>query len=292
MSRVLIGVLLGLLCSAPGRAAAPGAQLQFVDLPSFNSQQNPRWGPVLTDIVNHEAPGDSNPYDSLVTKGHETSHGIHAYIRNHLESPVSFAALPGPWFPMLIRRRSTVTAERANGFYVLANRAVRVREPNIRKSHVIPYVPASLRGPRYQTYVVGQTAWDDTPLYLWDEWTAYVNGGLVGVDLVDNGLWTYPWQDAMYGPLEFTVYALATAMAVKDRDPAYFTAHTQFREFLAFNAGRAMGAFARGATMPAFKYDKQDQYLHNLRTSADAESMRVFTRAQLGEEWTRTVFGF
>lgn len=295
MSRAFILLILSLAPLTVARAAEPGSQLQFLALPSFNQRQDAKWGPVLTDIVNHEAPGDSNPYDALVTKGHETTHGINSYIRNKMgrESTVFASASELSDFPLMLRSRRAAPGEaRVNGFYVLEDRAVQVAEPNIRKKHMIPYVPASLRGPRYQLYVVGQTAWDDTPLYIWDEWTAYVNGALVGVDLVERGLWTYGWQDAAYGPLEFTVYALAIAMAVKEKDPAYFASNQQFREMLAFNSRRAMDVYHRGAGMAAFKYDKQEQYLASLRTGADAAALRDFTRQLFGADWTTRVFGF
>lgn len=248
----------------------PGTGVVFIQLNAFNSRTNAKWAPVLKDIMNHEAPGDNDVYDDPMTLGHETSHGIHSYIRNHL---------------------STSTA-RHNGFYVLQNRAVLVKEPAIRKSVIGPYVPTSLRGDRYATYVTGQPSWDDTPLYIWDEWNAYVNGSEVGVNQVESNLWNRAWQDGVAGTLEFVVYALASGMAVKDKDPSYFQNETQFREFLAWNIARSMTAFKKGSVMDAFKWARQDQYLQNLRTSADAAKMRDFARAQFGADWTQENLGF
>jgi hypothetical protein len=138
---------------------------------------------------------------------------------------------------------------RTNGFYVLNNQAVLVTEPNIRKSQIGPYVPNSLRGSRYTLYITGQAAWDDTPLYVWDEWNAYVNGGAAGVDLVEHQLWKSGWRDGVAGIIEFVVYALATGQAVKEKDPEYFKNRTQFTEFLAWNLKRSMEVYLTGSNM-------------------------------------------
>jgi len=249
--------------------SSPG-ELQFLTLAATNNRSHPSWGTVLKDVVNHEAPGDSNSYDDLVTLAHETSHGIHSYIRNKMNN----------------------SGRRANGFYVMQNRAVIVPEPNMRKSHIAPYVPASLRGTRYSMYITGQTAWDDTPLYVWDEWNAYVNGGEAGVNQVESGLWNAGWRDGVAGQLEFVVYAFATAMAVRDRDPVYYRDMSQFHDFLTWNAQRTMEVYRKGAVMPDFKWDWQDQYWTKIKTSPDAEAFRSFVRTQYGAQWTMDVMGF
>lgn len=249
----------------------PGSGVAFLTLNAFNHRVNATWGPVLTDIMNHEVPGENNDYDDLVTKGHETSHGIHSYVRNSM--------------------RPSGTP-RSNGFYVLENRAVLVAEPNIRKSQIAAYVPASLRESRFSSYITGQSDWDDTPLYVWDEWNAYVNGGATGVDIEEHGLWHAGWRDAVMGPLEFGVYALASGQAVKALDPAYFARETQFKEFLAFNLERTMTVYRKGAAMTSFRWDKQEAYYQKLRTSADAEALRAFARATYGADWCTRVMGF
>lgn len=245
----------------------PGSLLQFVTHNQTNSQSDPSWGPVLKDIMNHAT--DSNSYDDKVTLAHETTHGINSYLRGHFGN-----------------------GKKVNGFYVLQGRGVIIEEPNIRKSQVGPFVPQSLRESRYNMYVVGMPDWDDTPLYLFDEWTAYTNGGDAGVDLEQRGLWHYGWRDAVMGQIEFCVYSIATAMAVKQLQPQYFAQNLQFREYVAWNLKRAMTSFKLGAAMPDFKWDTQDTYYTKLKTSADAETLRQFVRDQYGADWTREVMGF
>ena len=129
----------------------------------------------MTDIVNHLPRSYGNTYydSNRITHGHETTHGINSHLRNYKND----------------------TGRRANGFYVLNNRGVIVPEPNMRKSAVGRYVPASLRGSRYGTYISGSRAWDDTPTYVLDEWVSYTNGGAVGIDLNRSGSWNESWQD-------------------------------------------------------------------------------------------------
>jgi hypothetical protein len=230
------------------------------------------WGNQLTDIARHLPASYGTQYwdDSATTAGHETSHGIHAHLRNY-EAPSPFG-----W----------------NAFYVLGDKVAFVAEPATRKSDVKAHIPTILRGDRYDLYIEGQVAWDDTPLYVFDEWNAYLNGAEVGVGQVQAGLYDGGWTDVVMGPLEFTVYAIATAKAVQAKDPEYFASNLQFRRFTAWNIARAMTLFATGRAMTEFEWDKQDDYAAALRTAPEAESLRQFTRDTWGEAWTATVLGF
>lgn len=252
---------------AGGPGGRPGDGVRWIDWPEQHTASGSGWGAVLTDIVRHlpRSYGDTYYDSDRITYGHETTHGINSHVRNYLND----------------------TGERANGFYCLQDRAVVVVEPSIRKSRVAPYVPSGLRGSRFDLYITGSTSWDDTPLYVFDEWIAYTNGGEVGVDRVDRGLWAEGWRDGVAGQLEFTVYALALGMAVEEHDPAYFRSNTQFRELLAWNARRAMEVFRRGRTMTEFQWDRQDAYYETLRTDPEAEAIRQFVRRTYGDAFAR-----
>ena len=253
----------------PPTGAPPGTQVDFFTYASQHERVRTRWGDVLTDIVQHlpTTYGDTYADPDFVTYGHETTHGIHAHLRNNFDA----------------------TGRATNAFYVLEGRAVFVVEPAIRKSEVAFFVPESLRGPRYELYVVGAGEREDSPLYIWDEWVAYTNGGAVGVDRVHAGLWTEGWRDAVAGPLELTVYAIAVAMAVEELDPVYFREYRQFREFLAFHARRAMDIYREGAAMETFAAEEQETYLRALWESEDAEAMRAFVTRHFGSAWSREV---
>lgn len=254
---------------SPWYEGTPGAGVNFRQWPAQDVKTDPGWSPLMTDVIQHlPASYGSTYYDSdKITYVHETSHGIHAHLRNNLND----------------------TGQRVNAFYVMNDRAVLVVEPGLRKSQVARYVPQALRGSRFGTYVTGQTAWDDRPLYIWDEWNAYINGGQVGVELVQEGKWSGGWRDGVAGQLEFTVYAIATAMAVHELDPEYFEANAQFREFLAFNTRRAMEVYYVGAELEDFAWERQDNYLQALREAPDAEPLRGFAREIFGEAWANAV---
>ena len=230
------------------------------------------WGMDLIDVARHlpASYGDTYWSDSPITASHETSHGIHAHLRNY-EAPMSIG-----W----------------NAFYVLGNKAAFVDEPAIRKSDIKARIPVVLRGPRYQLYLVEQTAWDDTPLYVFDEWNAYINGAEVGVQQVQAGLWTGSWQDAVMGPLEFTAYAIATVKTASELDAAGFAANVQLKRFTAWNIRRAMKLFDEGRVMTQFTWDRQDAYAAALRTNPDAEALRQFARDTWGPAWTQAILGF
>lgn len=230
------------------------------------------WGTQLVDIARHLPSQYGTQYwsDDAITAAHETSHGIHAHLRNYI-APMSIG-----W----------------NAFYVLDNKVAFVAEPKMRKSDIKPYIAMALRGPRYNLYLEQQVEWDDSPLYVFDEWNAYVNGAEVGIGQVQAGLYQGQWTDAVMGPLEFTTYAIATARAIKDKDPSYYANNMQFRCFTAWNVKRAMKLYEAGRAMTQFTWQTQEQYATTLRTAASAEPLRVVARELWGADWTQSVLGF
>ena len=112
-----------------------------------------------------------------------------------------------------------------------------VAEPPIVKSQVAAFVPKRLRGPRFDTHVTGQAAWEDTPLYLWDVWNATINGATSAIELAEQGR-RRKKQNPIASVLEMTVYAIALAETVEVRAPRWFSANQQFVEFLAHNLDR------------------------------------------------------
>ena len=255
----------------PEPGPGPGDLLETFVFPEQHAESSPGWGAALTDVLRHLPASYGHYYrdSDPITSAHETTHGINAHLRNHFND----------------------TGRLANAFYLMEDRAIVLVEPGIRKSAVAPYVPASLRGSRYDLYVVGMSAWDDRPLYIVDEWVAYTNGGAVGVDMVASGLWTRGWRDGVAGTLEFTVYSLALAMAVEEADPTYWATSLQFRELVAWLARRAMDVYRQGAAMPDFAWDRMATFERALRESPDAEPMRAFVRRTYGETWAREVLG-
>jgi hypothetical protein len=241
----------------------PGDQMACIPFPTQRPTDARAKSPTMHDVAEHlpSSYGDQYYFDEAITWAHEQTHGINSELRNNHND----------------------TGKRINGLYVMEDCGVILVEPDIRKSDANQYVPMALRGYRYDTYMAGQQAWDDTPTYIFDEWVAYTNGGVVGVEMVELGVFGEEWQDGVYGQLEFIVYSMAIGMAVEAGDPTYFASNTQFKEFLAWNARRAMDVFRKGRVMSQFTWDTQDTYFETLRSGAAGADIRAFMAQTWGQ---------
>lgn len=125
---------------------------------------------------------------SSITSTHELTHGINSQIRNKFNMP---------------------------GFYCLEDREIHLPEATGHKSDCIKFIPADMRYGRFNLYVAGQKDWESSPLYLLDEWIAYINGAKCMV--VMNGK-EGKSTDYIFGPIEFCTYGIATALAHPRQD--------------------------------------------------------------------------
>lgn len=255
-------------------AAAPTAEApdygRHLSVVPFNIQRRDGaqgWGSRwLSDIDTHVPPNFGNLYKDHdpITWAHESTHGINAAVRNLY---------------------SDGGRRKVNAFYIGDGRAVVLEEPNIRKSSVNQFIPPSLRTSRSELYVRGMHEWDDRPLYILDEMTAYTNGGLTGTEIAKNGNWRQGGRDGVTGQLEFTAYSFALGMAVEKQDPNYFKNHPEFKEYLAFAGLRAMDGYREGSQLPAFRNAHQEQFFNNFKNSPDAQPMRDFIERNYGKEY-------
>lgn len=233
-------------------------------------------GKVLGDIEAHMPAGHIYRDSDKITWGHETTHGINSNIRNRHQKWLvkykkpRFFFMPGE--PYLVK-----AAERVNGFYCLEDRAVVIIEPPVTIHAVAVQVPQSLRGGVYQLYLVNQAgSWNDTPLYIFDEWIAYTNGSEVRKDLgIQSRAETVAYM------MEFNVYAMTLAKVVHAKG-GYDEG--QFKAFLMWNMERSVKIYNNEAVAST--------YLNKLRTNSDAESLRSFARSYFGAEWCKEILGF
>lgn len=233
-------------------------------LPDFIQVQSYRQsdGSVHGDIISHakEPFGDRH---GRMTNAHESAHGIHSFLRNQNNQ-----------------------SKRMNGFYALNGRGVLIEEPNIKMTHVVPFIPENVRSYRYDLYMVKQLGdWNDVPLYIMDEWNAYVLGGMTGVDDVQKGVHKDSWTDGVSGCLDFSIYSVALGMSVQKNDPNYWNANVQFKSFLRWNLGRANETYLLGSKMKEFRWEKQDQLLKEFLTSDATKGMRDFLRTEMEGVW-------
>jgi hypothetical protein len=199
---------------------------------------------LYADIINHYS--GSASYPDRMTTAHETTHMVNNDIRNKYGK--GFAG---------------------GGFYVGNNNAYVVDSPNFRKRQVANFIPEQLRASRFTTYVTGQQSWDDNPIYLFDEWIAYVNGGSVAVEQVKNGTYRDGWTDAVMGMLEFTVYGSAVILATHQYDSGFFDKFPDFILYTNYVMIKSLEVFNEGRVMNEFKWDQQEKYISLIPASTD-----------------------
>jgi hypothetical protein len=215
-----------------------------------NIEENTIYG----DVFNHSK---QEPYTKSNRRinVHETSHGITSELRNHYER---------------------LWKQKLNVFYVLDGKCIILNESNITMSHVIEYIPPILRSYRYNLYFIEQTKnWNDMPSYIIDEWNSYILGSKCAVQDFNNGLITEN-VDAVSGCLDFSIYAICFAMAVKDHDKEYWENYGEFKESVKFLLIQAEKTFNEGMKIKNFVTATQLKLLNDLRTHKDAEKIRQF----------------
>lgn len=235
---------------------------EFVPVKTYRTSEKDT---VYGDIISHTKGRPFGDAHGRSTNAHETAHGIHSDLRNEYQSKMGV---------------------RVNGFYALEGRGVIIEEPGIKMSHAVKFVPENLRSYRWNLYMVQQLRdWNDTPLYICDEWNAYVLGGMCGVDDVKKGKHKEGWSDGVSGCLDFSIITVGLAMAVKENDPNYWNSKPQFNNFVIWNLKRANETYLAGHRMEQFKWEKQDKLLKEFLFSESGEPMRRFIKEELEGVW-------
>lgn len=225
---------------------------------------------LYADILNHTRDYESFLDSGVMVDAHENLHGVNA----QLISQYSVGRLVA-------------------GFYVGENRACVLDHPAIRIEHAHEFVPPALREYRFPVYMIDKEKdWGDYPLYIYDEWVAYLMGARVGLDLVKAGEYQDGPTDGVFGCLELSIYSVAIAMATERYDPDYFERNEQFRAFTAWMLRESFDTFLRGRRLRMFRFDRQDDLYDTLCDSKEAKPMREFLVRTYGKKWVRDNLGF
>jgi hypothetical protein len=203
---------------------------------------------IHNDVMNHcEKPSTGN---GRYTDVHETSHFISSALR---KGRMGY-----------------------NGFYVLDDNAVVVKEPPATIGEVAKYVPSNLRGFRYKLYFVEQRRyWDEQPLYIAEEWNCYTLGGMCAIDDYNNKR-ELERTDAVSGMFEFMIYSTALAMCVEDKCPEYWKTNKKFKDFIQYRMDTSSMIFAVGREVPQFTSLSSDKLYHTWHNSDEGKEFQKF----------------
>ena len=162
------------------------------------------------------------------------------------------------------------------GFYCGMSRGLWLKEPDITMLDIVPNIPNTLKGYRYNLYFVSQLKyWKEVALYPVDEWSAYISGAECAVnDYSQNKLTNENKFDNVSGALEFSIYCTALAKTVKDKDNTYWKEYPQFKNTIKFFLVRSEKVFFEGKNI--FPSDRQDILLNNLQYNKDAKPIKDF----------------
>ena len=169
---------------------------------------NDAWGTrVLRTIESQLSQGHPYSDASLITWAHEGTHGVNSRLRQ--------------------------ISGQNNAYFLPPDYYVVFSTPqNVSLANVALAVPQSLRGPNYSLYLVQQQRWwNDSPLYVIDEWVAYRNGAMVAIELAESRrLSRSGWSEVSFA-CEMGVYACVAYWVIKSKAVAYSQLE-QLKEFI------------------------------------------------------------
>jgi hypothetical protein len=168
------------------------------------------------------------------------------------------------------------TGGKKRAFYITGEKGVFLTVwPKIKKDDVRQFVPLSVRGYRYANYLNGAKEWNNQPLYILDEWSAYVGGGMVALEDHQNGI-NRDRSDRMSGALEFSIYSTALCMTIEQQDPEFWKNNKEFRGFVGKMIDKSKKLFYTGRHIKDFESASQEKLLDALRNAEDAKELRDF----------------
>jgi hypothetical protein len=234
---------------------------------------------LYADILNHcKNYKNYVTEDSKATSAHECTHGCNSDVRNaHSNAYERLVITHNLPRKVVTAGRFTIHTilGRVNGFYVGNDHAIVLQEPNIRKHDIVPFIPSTFHGSRYSLYITGQQDWDDTPLYVYDEGVAYINGAWAQYELIKAN--EVDHKDRIVdGHIEFIPYMTAVMMAA-DKVNSLQNELTEFSKWL---FRRCFNVYFLGKDMfPAFP--TQDKIYDELRSGSSADAIRSFLKTKL-----------
>lgn len=242
----------------------------WVDVPTIRAA----WPGVAGDV----AARARNPFgisQGYVTQTHEDTHEINSNVRN---------------------RKGLGGTGQVNAFYVLDGKAVVLAEPlPLTLNDIADSLPVALRGTRYRAHLLtpqrdgrfknGQAyeGWTE-PLYVFDEWSAYLNSGYCHVIMGDGGV------NTMVQAMEFFGYSMQLLILVEDfklRNPRWEYDVAGMKRVVKYQAERTSRLFAAMRRDHTVGVERGDPWLYALQEAKGTSVMRAWMLHVYGEQWCR-----
>lgn len=241
----------------------PKVDFDLKDIPKYRSIEEDM---VYGEVLNYSKTKPFGDQHGRPTNVHETAHGISADIRNQYYKNYDCDI---------------------EALYYGGGKAIILEQPGLLISNVSPHIPEKLRSYRFKLYFIDQLKdWNDSPLYILDEWVAYIWGGRCALeDYQKKDIHTH--EDSVSGSLEFSVYVVALCLAIKERDADYWNNNKQFKAFVKERLEIAERVFFGGKDI--FKSQRQSELLENLKDSDDNEPIKVLLRTDFDNLFLRKI---
>jgi hypothetical protein len=159
----ILACIIVLTCVLTCRVAC-GQTSEFLPIREYSKTEP---SPTYADLKSHTVKGLDSQYKDLITWSHEASHTLNK-------------------------------EDKFQHLYLLHSKEILLsRETNIKLRDVAANIPLNWRGPGFQLYLIKQQRYfNNDPLYVLNEWTAYLHGALTALELHQRGI--LPRTDRVY----------------------------------------------------------------------------------------------
>lgn len=201
--------------------------------------------------------------------GHGTTHGLNEYVREKIATKI----------PMETYSDGFTRMGGYNGFYLLNGEYVVLKEPNIKLDRVVENMPSQLKTGGFADDYTNSAfkTWNNQPLYIFDELTAYANGGVVSAQT---------GRKQSVNIQEFMASSLALGKTIQQSDSNYWNSNDgeKFKVFLAYSLERSMSAEIQQTRNQQGSIQKFNSIIN--------DDLKRFAIDTYGAEWTQRVLGF
>lgn len=233
----------------PSPVIIPVPKINLVDIKPYRTIEEKNT--IYSDVINHV----KKPYGDQAgrpTNVHESVHHIVSDIR---------------------RQYINIHGDNIIGLYYGKGKAILLQHPNIKIRDVSVRIPNDLRSYRYQLYFVSQLRdWNNYPLYILDEWTAYIWGGSCALEDYNQNRKVNIKTDAVSGCLDFTIYTLYLVLTIKEKDLNYWNTNEQFKLTIKHYLEIAEKTFFEGKDI--FKVPSQTQLFEKFKQLPDNHEIK------------------